>query len=115
MRRATVTLIACAAMGLALMAPAQAGAKVPKGARYHLNVYDHFGVLAGEFTAYLASRTHTWSVEGRCDGGAYTQAGNALTLEDACQAETIYLSRVKHRKGVWFGSGAYALFELIKE
>ena len=115
MRRAIVALTACAAMSAALIAPVQAGAAAPKATRYHLDVYDHFGTLAGEYTAYLTRRTHTWSVEGRCDGGSYTQSGSNLTLEDACQAEMIYLQRVKHRKGVWFGSGAYALFELIKE
>ena len=115
MRRAIVVLAASAAMSVALALPLQADARPPKPVRYHLNVYDHFGVLVGEFTAYLTSGTHTWSVEGRCDGGTYTQSGGSLTLEDACQVETIRLYRVKHQKGVWSGSGAYALFELIKE
>jgi len=117
MRRAMLAVVATAAlttMGLVSVQPA--GAKMPpKATRYHLEVFDHFGTLAGEYAAYLTKKTHTWSVEGRCDGGSYTQSGKELVLQDVCQNETLYFVRVKKKKGVWDGSGAYADFVLTKE
>ncbi len=127
MRRVFLVSTASATLGLALLGPVQASlgapvahraasaAKASKGTRYHINVYDEFGTLAAEYTGYLVAKTHTWSVEGRCDGGKYKQSGKSLTLEDACSSETIYLERVKHKKGVYYGFGAYAFFEFIRE
>ncbi len=104
-------VVVCAA---AATVAAPAGAAGPT--RYALIVYhEPGGAPAGEYTAYLLGATHTWSVEGRCDGGSYTKVGRELTLQDECQSETIYLLKAKGRPGVWEGFGSYAFFELIKQ
>ena len=105
-----VTAFICGGTGAAAFA-----VKPPKEDRYHLNVFDEFGTLAAEYTAYLTPKTHRWRVVGLCDAGPYTKTGKYLDLIDECQPETLYLERVKHKSGVWYGFGSYAFFELIKQ
>jgi hypothetical protein len=93
-----------------------------KPPRYRLYVFNAQFEETNEAVLLLYTRTHTWAVEGYCDGGTYSKgAKGSLTFHDECAEQVWREEKVKHRPGIYFGevfntAGAFeAYIELARE